>query len=46
MKTTVEELQIDPNINLDPASLETVKDGLAEAMAVTDEMEDRQEEEN
>ena len=46
LKTTVEELQIDRTTDLDPASLESVKDGLADAMAATDEMEDRQEEDD
>ena len=43
LKTTVEELQIDRTTDLDPASLESVKDGLTDAMAATDEMEDQEE---
>jgi hypothetical protein len=46
LKTTVEELQIDPPANVAPAALERVKDALEDAVAATDELEERQEEAN
>ena len=44
LKTTVEELEIDPPADVDPASLDRVKDALEDAVAATDELEDQQEE--
>jgi hypothetical protein len=44
LKTTVEELEVDPAADIDPASLDRVKDALEDAVAATDELEDRQEE--
>ena len=44
LKTTVEELQIDPLTNVDPESLEAVKGALQQATDATDEIEDQQEE--
>ena len=44
LTTTVEELEIDPPADLDPASLNRVKDALDDAVAATDNLEDQQEE--
>ena len=44
LKTTVEELQIDPLTNVDPESLEAVKGALQQATDATDAIEDQQEE--
>jgi hypothetical protein len=38
--------ETDQSTDLDRASLESLKDGLADAMAATDEMEDLQEEDS
>ena len=46
LKTTVEELEIDPPADVDPASLNRVKDALEDAVSATDDLEDRQEEAN
>ena len=46
LTTTVEELEIDPQADLDPASLSRVKHALEDAVAATDDLEDRQEEAN
>jgi hypothetical protein len=43
LKTTVEELQLDPPADVDPASLERVEEALEDAVAATDELEDQQE---
>jgi hypothetical protein len=45
-KTTVEELQLEPPADVDPASLDRVEDALQDAIAATDELEDQQEEAN
>ena len=44
LKTTIEELQVDPPADVDPASLDRVDDALTDAVAATDEIEDQQEE--
>ena len=44
LTTTVEELEIDPPADLDPASLNRVKDALEDAIAATDDLEDQREE--
>jgi len=44
LTTTVEELEIDPEADFDPASLNRVKDALEDAVAATDDLEDQQEE--
>jgi hypothetical protein len=46
LTTTVEELEIDPPADVDPASLNRVKDALEDAVAATDDLEDRREEAN
>jgi archaellum component FlaC len=46
LTTTVEELEIDPPADLDPASLNRVKDALEDAVAATDDLEDQREEAN
>ena len=45
LKTTVEELQVDPPANVDAESLQAVKAALQQASDATDEIEDQQEEE-
>ena len=44
LKTTVEELQVDPATNVDAESLQAVKAALQQASDATDEIEDQQEE--
>jgi hypothetical protein len=44
LKTTVEELQINPPTNVDAESLQAVKAALQQASDATDEIEDQQEE--
>jgi hypothetical protein len=44
LKTTVEELQIDPPANVDPEDLEAMKGALQQASDATDRIEDQQEE--
>ena len=44
LKTSVEELQIDPLTKIDRKSLEAVKGALQQATDATDEIEDQQEE--
>ena len=44
LKTTVEELQVDPPTNVDPQSLQAVKAALQKAREATDEIEDQQDE--
>jgi hypothetical protein len=46
LTTTAEELEIDPLSDFDPASLNRVKDALEDAVAATDDLEDRGEEAN
>ena len=43
LKTTVEELQVDPPMNVNAKSLEAVKAALQQASDATDEIEDQQE---
>jgi hypothetical protein len=43
LKTTVEELQIDPVTRIDPKSLQAVKDALQQATDATDDIEEDQE---
>ena len=44
LKTTVEELQVDPPANVDAESLQAVKAALQQATDATDAIEDQQEE--
>ena len=44
LTTTVEELEVDPPADVDPASLDRVKDALEDAIAATDDLEDQREE--
>ena len=44
LKTTVEELQVDPPTNVDAESLQAVKAALQQASDATDEIEDQQDE--
>ena len=44
LKTTVEELQVDPRTNVDAESLQAVKAALQQASDATDEIEDQQDE--
>ena len=44
LKTTVEELQVDPPTNVDAESLQAVKAALQQASEATDEIEDQQDE--
>jgi hypothetical protein len=44
LKTTVEELQSDPCSDIDPDSLDRLKNALDNAIDVTDELEDQQDE--
>lgn len=44
LTTTAEELEIDPPADVDPASLNRVKDALEDAVAAADDLEDRREE--
>ena len=44
LKTTVEELQVDPPKNVDAESLQAVKAALQQASDATDEIEDQQDE--
>jgi outer membrane murein-binding lipoprotein Lpp len=44
LKTTVEELQVDPPTNVKAESLQAVKAALQQASDATDEIEDQQEE--
>jgi len=46
LKTTVEEMEVDPPADVDPASLKRVKDALDDAAEATDELEERKEEAN
>ena len=43
LKTTVEELQVDPPPNVNPESLQAVKAALQQATDATDAIEDQQE---
>ena len=46
LKTTVEELQVDPPSDIDPNSLDRLKNALDDAVEATNELEDQQEEAN
>ena len=43
LKTTVEELQSDPPSDIDPHSLDRLKDALDDAVDASEELEDQQE---